>query len=101
MPYSTASHAALKSAQYDFSHSLQGFRAIRSAPEPRRDTSRKRRRRGGFQQIASSHIGFSPNVQTANPISLNSTAQCGEQDKGVRSLFDTSSDINGLTQHLL
>jgi hypothetical protein len=31
-------------------------------------------------------------VQTANPISLNSTAQCGEQDKGVRSLFDTSSD---------
>jgi hypothetical protein len=31
-------------------------------------------------------------VQTANPISLNNTAQCGEQDKGVRSLFDTSSD---------
>ena len=56
----------------------QGFRAVCSPPEPRRHASRKRRRRG-FQQIASSHTGFCPSVPTARPISLNSVAQCSEQ----------------------
>ena len=46
-----------------------GFRAIR-APDSGRGSNRKRRRRGGFKQIASSHSGFSQSLQTAGPISL-------------------------------
>jgi hypothetical protein len=52
----------------------EGFRAIRS-PESRRCSNRKRRRRGGFKQIASSHSSFSQKLQTAGPNSLNSVVR--------------------------
>lgn len=41
----------------------EGFHAIRS-PEAGRNANRKRRGRGSFKQIASSHSGFSPRLQT-------------------------------------
>jgi hypothetical protein len=39
----------IEHAQIGHPHENQGFRAIRSPPEPGRRSNRKRRRRGGFK----------------------------------------------------
>ena len=58
-------------------HKDEGFRVFRS-PESGRRSNRKRRRGGGFKQIASSHSGFSRTLQTLGPIFLNRVAESGE-----------------------
>src|SRR6266481_8979 len=67
-----------------------GFRPIRS-PEAGRNANRKRRGRGSFKQIASSHSGFSPRLQTEGPISPNSVAQMRRARHAVLSVSNTSA----------
>ena len=82
-------HHRVEHAEISNPDENQGFRAVCSPPEPRRYAGPKRRRHSGFEKIASSHTGFSPNVPTVSPISLNSVAQCGEQSIAVLSISNT------------
>ena len=69
-------HHRVKHAQIGDPDENQGFRAIRTPPEPWRHAGHKRRR-GTFKQVTSSHSGVSPDSQNSRPISMNSVAQRG------------------------
>jgi len=70
----------------------EGFRAIRS-PEAGRNANRKRRGRGSFKQIASSHSGFSPRLQTEGPISR--TEGCRAEKRSAFRRFPFTPNLLG------